>query len=77
MIGSVPTVDGYCFNVVDFMQLVASPDCIPGNANGDEFVDIENIIFLMNYIFGGASSPDPYCCGDANGNCMKSITLKQ
>jgi subtilisin family serine protease len=73
MISSVPTVDGNCFNAVEFMHLVASPDCRPGDADGSEMVDIDDIIFLINYIFGGAFSPYPYCCGDADGSCSIDV----
>jgi predicted secreted hydrolase len=58
--GAIAKVKGYHF------------DCIPGDANGsggDPAVDIDDIVYLINYVFGGGPSPvGDLCCGDANGS---------
>jgi hypothetical protein len=43
--------------------------CAPGDANaaGDPPVDIDDIVYLINFVFGGGPAPIPdLCCGDAN-----------
>jgi hypothetical protein len=45
--------------------------CVPGNANGygDPAVDIDDLVYLINYVFGGGPAPIPLlCCGNANGS---------
>ncbi len=43
-------------------------DCVSGDANGSGGVDIDDVVYLINYIFGGGPEPvDHICCGDANG----------
>jgi hypothetical protein len=42
---------------------------ICGDANGaggDPAVDIDDIVYLINYVFGGGPAPDPIQSGDAN-----------
>jgi len=39
-----------------------------GDANGSGSVDIDDVVFLIGYIFGGGQPPDPDCIGDANGS---------
>lgn len=45
----------------------------PGDANGDESVNIGDPVYLINYIF--KSGPPPFCMneGDANGDCAVNI----
>ncbi len=46
--------------------------CIPGDANGsggDPAVDIDDIVYLIEYVFAGGPAPIPaICCGDADGS---------
>jgi len=54
-----------------FWQRAASPsdECTPpGDANSSGEVDIDDVVFLIAYIFSGGQAPDPLCCGDANGS---------
>jgi hypothetical protein len=37
-----------------------------GNVNGDGFIDVGDVIFLINYLFKNGPSPDPLQVGDAN-----------
>jgi hypothetical protein len=41
---------------------------ICGDANGDEKVDLLDILFLITYKFKGGSAPDPLLSGDANND---------
>jgi len=42
---------------------------VPGDANGDGYVDINDLLYLACYLFAGGPAPDPYLAGDANGDC--------
>jgi len=52
---------------VDQWQLHSLP-YVPGDANGDGVVNINDLLFLASYIFGGGPQPDPYLSGDENGD---------
>ena len=42
-----------------------------GDANGEGNVDIDDIVYLISYIFSGGPAPAPEpCCGDANGSVI-------
>lgn len=42
------------------------PPGICGDANGSNDVDIDDIVWLISFIFAGGDAPDPYESGDAN-----------
>jgi hypothetical protein len=48
----------------------SGPDCLaPGDANGSGGVDIDDVVYLIAYIFQGGPAPqNEICCGDANGS---------
>jgi len=70
----VHTVRFHAFNglyhtySVDYEIDVPFPDILPGDANGDDSVNVGDAVFLINYVFKGGPAPDPLCCGDANGD---------
>lgn len=39
---------------------------VPGDANGSGAVDIDDVVFLIGYIFSGGPAPDPLESGDAD-----------
>ncbi len=39
---------------------------IRGDANGDEVIDIGEVVYLIDYLFLGSSAPDPLWVGDCN-----------
>ena len=43
--------------------------CVPGDANASGAVDVDDVVYLIAYIFSGgpAPTPDP-CCADANNS---------
>lgn len=45
-----------------------------GDANGDKVVNSVDITFLINYLFGGYSPPDPWMAGDANADGDVNVT---
>ncbi|MFH1891979.1 MAG: dockerin type I repeat-containing protein [Candidatus Zixiibacteriota bacterium] len=43
--------------------------CVPGDADGSGEVDIDDVVYLIAYIFSGGLPPTPdVCCGDADGS---------
>jgi hypothetical protein len=53
-----------------FWQLFeAGIDCVPGDADGSGAVDVDDIVYLVAFIFSGGPPPIPdICCGDADGS---------
>ena len=52
--------------VKDTIYTASSVLC--GDCSGDRVVDVADVIYLMSYLFLGASPPCPSCMGDANCN---------
>jgi hypothetical protein len=49
------------------------PDWICGDADGDELVNISDVVFLVSYIFGGGPAPEPLQAADAN--CDTNVNI--
>jgi hypothetical protein len=43
-------------------------DCVPGDANCSGAVDIDDVVWIIDFIFGGGVPCDAGCCMDANGS---------
>jgi hypothetical protein len=41
-----------------------------GDANGDDMVDLQDAVYLLNYMFRDGDPPDPLVLGDPNGDCV-------
>jgi hypothetical protein len=54
---------------------MAPPDLRPGDANGSEDIDIDDVVYLIAYIFSEGSPPQPYevASGDADCSCGVDI----
>jgi Dockerin type I domain len=50
-------------------------DCRPGDANGSGTINIQDITYLVNYLYKSGPAPLPYllCAGDANCDCKVNI----
>lgn len=50
--------------------VVGVPSCyrICGDANGDYLVNIQDAVYLIDYVMIGGDPPVPLACGDANGD---------
>lgn len=57
------TQEGWYIDDIDI-----SGSFICGDANGDETVNIGDVVFLITYIFGGGPAPVPVDAGDTNGS---------
>jgi hypothetical protein len=44
----------------------SGPDYVCGDADASGEVDIDDVVYLIAYIFSGGPPPDPYESGDAN-----------
>ncbi len=44
-----------------------------GDADGSGFVDLDDVIFIIYYMYGGGPEPSPYAAGDAD--CSGNIDL--
>jgi C1A family cysteine protease len=44
-----------------------------GDANSDQEVGLEDVVYLANYLFKGQAGPDPMHAGDANGDCELNL----
>ena len=52
---------------------VGCPVMICGDANGDSYIDIADVVYLVVYIFGGGLAPNPLLSGDAN--CDSTVDI--
>lgn len=50
------------------------PDWICGDADGDDLVNISDAVYLVGYIFGSGSAPDPIAAADANCDTHVNIS---
>lgn len=52
-----------------FWEHMTGPRYLPGDADGSNGVDIDDVVYLIAYIFTGGYPPIPYvCCGDSDGS---------
>ena len=68
-----PWVPGYpIYTVVEYAIQVRPLD-YRGDCNGDEKVDVADVVSLINYLFHGTSAPDPLYKADAN--CDEKVNV--
>ncbi|UCB52143.1 MAG: S8 family serine peptidase, partial [Candidatus Zixiibacteriota bacterium] len=60
-------------NAYDAVVLAGQPAYVAGDANGDEIVDIADVVHLINYLYRGGAAPDPLAAGDPNADCVVDI----
>jgi hypothetical protein len=51
----------------------AEPPFICGDADGSGDIDIDDVVYLINYIFAGGPEPSPYEAGDAD--CSSGVDI--
>ena len=47
---------------------------VPGDANGDQLVDLGDAVFVLNYLFKHGDAPEPRAAGDANADCVLNLS---
>jgi hypothetical protein len=48
---------------------IVGASCVPGDADASAAVDIDDVVYLIAYIFSGGPAPAPaVCCGDADAS---------
>jgi hypothetical protein len=53
---------------------VSGISCTAGDADGSGNVDIDDVVYLIAYIFSSGPEPIPgICCGDADGSSNVDI----
>ncbi len=45
-----------------------------GDADGDGTINISDVVYLINYIFGGGPAPKPLCAGEVDGDDCINIS---
>jgi hypothetical protein len=55
------------------VQILPPPPYICGDADDSEAVDIDDVVYLIAYIFSGGSEPVPYEAGDAD--CSDAVDI--
>jgi hypothetical protein len=51
----------------------SADDVLPGDVNRSGYVDLSDVIALLQYLFKGGPAPDPLCTGDVNGDGSLSV----
>ena len=44
-----------------------------GDVNNDGSIDVEDAVFILNYVLRGGPSPEPLASGDVNGDCQVDL----
>jgi hypothetical protein len=55
-------------------KIVIVQEILCGDVNSDDVISMSDIVFLINYMFGGGDAPSPLLVGDANCNGNVSIS---
>jgi hypothetical protein len=50
-------------------------DAFPGDANASGGVDIDDVVYLIAYIFSGGPAPVPYAIASGDPNCSCSVDI--
>ncbi|MFH0818232.1 MAG: dockerin type I repeat-containing protein [Candidatus Micrarchaeota archaeon] len=60
--------DGWCTGTETNSTCPIDCNFLCGDADGDRVVDVSDAVFLVQYVFGGGSAPNPLSAGDADNN---------
>ena len=60
-------------NAYGAVVLASQPTYVAGDANGDDLVDVADIVFLINYLYRSGTAPDPLAAGDSNADCVVDV----
>lgn len=66
--------DGLAFVTTDIDSVFVEIDSYePGDVDGNGSIDIDDIVYLIDYVFGSGSAPDPVEAGDAD--CSGAVDI--
>lgn len=53
------------------------PSCtwLVGDADGNGFYNISDVVYLINYCFGGGPAPTPHAIGSGDADCSMSVSI--
>jgi hypothetical protein len=54
-------------------ELTVEPAYLSGDANGDDGLDIDDAVYLIEFIFSGGAGPEPFDSGDAD--CSGTVDI--
>ncbi len=69
-IGKLGSGRANAYNAVRYYGAQPRPS---GDCNGDRVVDIADVVFLSNYLFGGGPPPNPMCIGDVTDDGVVNV----
>lgn len=58
---------------IEVLPFTTPPAGQDGDVNGDGDVDLEDVVYLINFIFNDGPPPNPLAAGDVNGDCFVTI----
>ncbi len=67
------TVTKHNFRPYQGLLTAIMPGYLRGDANGDDLIDVADVVFLANYLFKGQAPPSPYDAGEANCDAIVDI----
>jgi hypothetical protein len=54
-------------NILSWFGIGRAPEeYVAGDANGDETIDVADVVYIVNFLYKGEAAPSPYLAGDAN-----------
>jgi len=62
---------------VDFLinaVICPYPPYVCGDCNGDNVLNVSDVVYLINHLFIGGPHPDPLCTGDVNADGLVNVT---
>jgi len=58
---------------IEVLPFITPPAGQDGDVDGDGDVDLEDVVYLINFIFNDGPPPNPLAAGDINGDCFVTI----
>ena len=58
---------------IEVLPFTTPPTGQDGDLNGDGDIDLEDVIYFVNYIFHDGPPPNPLAAGDINGDCFITV----
>ena len=60
-------------NAYEAVVLAMGAPYVPGDADGDDMVDLNDVLYLINYLYKNGPPPDPMAAGDPSADCTVDI----